>query len=185
MTFRASIGVLTQQTAQPGRSMSEQGRAAPVIYGAGASDCFQPKSKAGLYRLHFGRAIFKQTGPSAASNAKTDRFFCQTTATRGENPRTGGLNVRALVRKPRGPPSETEKEKAVAFGVCAVVVDNEPGKATAAVPSWRKRRRESFMMISRPINEERRNNCLHASTKDTQSTLRLVTPQLTGASALQ
>src|SRR5689334_5579449 len=62
--------------------MSEQGRAAQVMYGAGACDCFQPKGKAGLYRLHFGWAIFRQTGPRPQT-PKSDRVFAKP-GTRGE-----------------------------------------------------------------------------------------------------
>jgi hypothetical protein len=52
------------------------------------------------------------------------------------------------VRKPGGPPSETEKEWAAAFGVCALVLGDVAGIAIPAVAIWSNRRRESFMMIS-------------------------------------
>jgi hypothetical protein len=58
--------------------MSELGRAAPVIYGAGASDCFQPKSEAGPYRPDFGRPISRQKGgspPSIELSAKRRTAF--------------------------------------------------------------------------------------------------------------
>jgi hypothetical protein len=38
---------------------------------------FSPRAKLDVNRLHFGRAIFGQNGPSAASNSKTDRFFAK------------------------------------------------------------------------------------------------------------
>jgi len=66
----------------------------PVIYVARVSLLLLAQWQSGTYRLHFGRAIFKQTHP-APQTPKTDRFF-PNHGDKRRKPKTGSLNVRRM-----------------------------------------------------------------------------------------